>query len=84
VFTVAYIGQTGCCIKTSTTDPSWISQLQLNMALTSFWRIKVSWPEKNCHINYIMMDMIVELPVQSKAKWLTDWLTKNYQSNQTT
>jgi hypothetical protein len=22
VFTVAYIGQTGCCIKTSTTDPS--------------------------------------------------------------
>jgi hypothetical protein len=83
VCTMAYIGQTGCCIKTSTTDPSWISQLQLNMALTSIWSIRVSWPEKNCHINYINGDMIVELPVQSKAIWLTDWLTKNYQSNQT-
>jgi hypothetical protein len=29
------------------------------MALTSLKRIKVPWPGKNSHINYIMWDMIV-------------------------
>jgi hypothetical protein len=59
--TIAYIGQTGCCIKASTTDSSILNKSAvvehgINILLNDKG---VLARKKNSHMNYIMWDMMV-------------------------
>ena len=58
--TVAYIGQTGCCIKTSTTDSSILNKSAIaEHGINVLLKDKGVLARKNTHINCIMWDMIV-------------------------
>jgi hypothetical protein len=58
--TMAYIGQTGCCIKSSTTDSSILNKSAVDEhGINILLKDKGVLARKNSDINYIMWDMIV-------------------------
>jgi hypothetical protein len=58
--TMAYIGQTGCCIKTSTTDSSILNESAVvEHGIDILLNDKCVLARKNSHMKYIMWDMMV-------------------------
>jgi hypothetical protein len=57
---MAYIGQTGCCTKTNTTDSSILNKsAAVERGINIPIKDKGALARKNSHINYVMWDMIV-------------------------
>ena len=56
-----YVGATGCSIKTSTTGSFILNKSAVVEHGVNILLIKVSWPEKKCHMNYMWEMIVIEL-----------------------